>query len=120
MERLKGSDELDARHQKTAQIESDATRRDAEEEARRREVADFIAHVRHEINNPLAALVGQTQLLLREELSDKARRRAETIEQLAGRIRNIVSNLRPPQRPQTPGDTDTPRPEEVETDAPRH
>jgi signal transduction histidine kinase len=55
--------------------------------------------VRHEINNPLAGILGQAQLLLREELNDKARRRAETIEQLATRLRDVVAQLRQIQRP---------------------
>lgn len=63
------------------------------------EAADLVARVRHEINNPLAALLGQAQLLLREELSDKARRRAETIEAQAKRIQEIVAELRVIQTP---------------------
>ena len=51
------------------------------------EAAELVARVRHEINNPLAALLGQAQLLLREDLSEKSRRRAETIESQAKRIR---------------------------------
>ena len=62
-------------------------------------VAELIARVRHEINNPLAGILGQAQLLLREELNDKARRRAETIEQLATRLRDVVAQLRQIQRP---------------------
>jgi len=72
----------------------------AEYEARLNEVADLVAHVRHEINNPLTGVLGQAQLLLREELSPTAKRRAETIEQLATRIRDIVAQLREVQRPQ--------------------
>src|SRR5436190_14793271 len=63
------------------------------------EAADLVAGVRHEINNPLAALLGQAQLLLREELSDKARQRAETIEAQAKRIEDIVGELREIQIP---------------------
>ncbi|HEV2914313.1 MAG TPA: histidine kinase dimerization/phospho-acceptor domain-containing protein [Pyrinomonadaceae bacterium] len=81
------------------------------------EIAELVAHVRHEINNPLTGVIGQAQLLLREELSPAARRRVETIEQLAGRIRDTVAQLRDVQRPQ-------PRPvteNEKETDSPpRH
>ncbi|HXT62800.1 MAG TPA: histidine kinase dimerization/phospho-acceptor domain-containing protein [Pyrinomonadaceae bacterium] len=65
--------------------------------------ADLVARVRHEINNPLAALLGQAQLLLREELSDKARRRAETIEAQAKRIQEIVAELRVIQTPPPAG-----------------
>lgn len=72
----------------------------AEYEARLDEVADLIAHVRHEINNPLTGVLGQAQLLQREELTPTARRRIETIEQLATRIRDIVAQLRDVQRPQ--------------------
>ncbi len=67
------------------------------------EAADLVARVRHEINNPLAALLGQAQLLLREELSDKARRRAETIEAQAKRIQEIVAELRVIQTPPPAG-----------------
>jgi signal transduction histidine kinase len=71
----------------------------AEHERKLTEAADLVAHVRHEINNPLAALLGQAQLLLREELTDKARRRAETIEAQAKRIQEIVAELRVIQAP---------------------
>lgn len=63
-------------------------------EARLDEVADLITRVRHEINNPLTGVLGQAQLLLREELSESARKRAVTIEELAIRIRDIVAQLR--------------------------
>ena len=72
-------------------------------EARLTEIADLVAHVRHEINNPLTGVIGQAQLLLREELSQSARRRVETIEQLAGRIRDTVAELRAVQRPHKKG-----------------
>jgi signal transduction histidine kinase len=61
--------------------------------------AALVAHVRHEINNPLAALLGQAQLMLREVLDDKARRRVETIEKLAIRIKETVGELRDVQTP---------------------
>jgi signal transduction histidine kinase len=66
----------------------------AEYEARLTEMADMVARVRHEINNPLTGVLGQAQLLLREELSETARRRVETIEQLARRITETVARLR--------------------------
>jgi signal transduction histidine kinase len=71
----------------------------AEYEARLTEVADLVARVRHEINNPLTGVLGQAQLLLREDLSEAARRRVETIEQLARRITETVSRLREIQKP---------------------
>jgi signal transduction histidine kinase len=70
-------------------------------EAKLDEIADLITRVRHEINNPLTGVLGQAQLLLREELNETARRRAETIEGLAIRIRDIVAQLRQVQRPPT-------------------
>lgn len=69
-------------------------------ESKLAEMVELIAHVRHEINNPLTGVIGQAQLLLREELSPAARRRVETIEQLAGRIRDTVAQMREVQRPQ--------------------
>jgi two-component system NtrC family sensor kinase len=71
----------------------------AEHDARLTEIADVVASVRHEINNPLTGVIGQTQLLLRSDLDETSRRRIETIEQLAIRIRDIVARLRDVQRP---------------------
>ena len=62
------------------------------------ETAALVARIRHEINNPLTGLIGQAQLLLREELGERARRRVETIVQLAARIRDTVAELRDVQR----------------------
>ena len=70
-----------------------------EYETKLTEAAKLVARVRHEINNPLAALLGQAQLLLREELSDKARKRGEIIESQAKRIEEIVGELREIQIP---------------------
>ena len=75
----------------------------AECEARLEEFAALAARVRHEINNPLTGLIGQAQLLLREDLSAAARRRVQTIEQLANRIRDTVAELRIVQRPGASG-----------------
>ncbi len=71
----------------------------AEYEAKLDEMSELVARVRHEINNPLTGVLGQAQLLLREELSDKARKRAQTIEELAIRLRDVVAQLRQVQRP---------------------
>ena len=71
----------------------------AEYETRLTDAAALVARVRHEINNPLAALLGQAQLLLREELSPKARTRVEAIEASAKRIEKIVGELRDIQTP---------------------
>lgn len=71
----------------------------ADYEAKIDEVAELITRVRHEINNPLTGVLGQAQLLLREDLNERARKRAETIEELAIRLRDIVAQLRQVQRP---------------------
>ncbi len=96
--------------------EGEEQERDASSEYEERlvEFADLAAHVRHEINNPLTGLIGQAQLLLREELSETARRRVQTIEQLASRIRDIVAELRAVQRPNLNGarDAEGPSPED--------
>jgi signal transduction histidine kinase len=68
-------------------------------ETRLTDAATLVARVRHEINNPLAALLGQAQLLLREELSPKTRTRVEAIEASAKRIEKIVGELRDIQTP---------------------
>lgn len=62
------------------------------------EIAALVARVRHEINNPLTGVLGQAQLLLREDLSESARKRAETIEGLAIRLRDVVGQLRDVQK----------------------
>lgn len=68
------------------------------------ETADLVARIRHEINNPLTGVLGQAQLLLREDLSERSRKRVQTIEDLAIRLRDIVGQLREVQRPTS--DTD--------------
>ena len=65
----------------------------ARHEARLIEIVDLVAHVRHEINNPLTGVFGQAQLLQREDLSPSTRRRIEIIEQLAVRIKDAVAVL---------------------------
>lgn len=84
----------------------ETTRTIADCEARLNEVAELIARVRHEINNPLTGVLGQAQLLLREELSDKARKRVQTIEELAIRLRDTVAQLREIQKPLKSSDKD--------------
>jgi two-component system, NtrC family, sensor kinase len=63
------------------------------------ETADLVARIRHEINNPLTGVLGQAQLLLREDLTERSRKRVQTIEDLAIRLRDIVAQLREVQRP---------------------
>jgi signal transduction histidine kinase len=99
--------------------EDDWRRAVARCEARLTEIADLTARARHEINNPLTGLIGQTQLLLREELNETALRRVQIIEQLAARIRDIVAELRVVQRP-NPQTLATGAETDDATDPPRH
>ena len=71
----------------------------ADYEAKLTEAAVMMMRVRHEINNPLAALLGQAQLLLRGELDEGTRKRVQTVEDLAIRIKEIVAELRNVQTP---------------------
>ena len=63
------------------------------------DTAALVARIRHEINNPLTGVLGQAQLLLREDLSERSRKRVKTIEDLALRLRDVVAQLREVQRP---------------------
>ncbi len=65
-------------------------------------VAEFAAGAGHEINNPLASIIGQTQLLLRNRTSVETRQALETIGSQAWRIRDMIGDAmlfaRPPVR----------------------
>jgi len=72
-------------------------------------VGQLGAGIAHEVNNPLAGLLGQTQLLLLQEAPESPRRKKlESIEAQALRIREIVQRLQHsaegPQAAQTPVD----------------
>lgn len=57
--------------------------------------AHKLQHVRHEINNALTAVLGNTQiLLLRANLDEKSRARIEKIEEQAKRIRELAAELK--------------------------
>ena len=62
-----------------------------ERDARLAQLTATVGQTRHEINNALTGILGQSQLLLREELSEKARNRIETIQRLANRISETVA-----------------------------
>src|SRR6266850_756490 len=53
----------------------------------------LVSGVAHELNNPLAGVVGYSQLLLREETGEKIRRGLEKINKEAERCKKIVQNL---------------------------
>lgn len=94
---------------------------------RLREMVELVEHVRHEMNNPLTGIIGQAQLLLRDEtLGAQARRRVEAIEKLARRLRDAVAQLRVVQTPNGPATAsapaaahDEPQPRTTD-DPPRH
>lgn len=62
-------------------------------------VGEMMITLNHEINNPLAAVLGNTELLMMEaeSLSERSRRKLETIHRESMRIRDIlkkINNLR--------------------------
>ena len=63
-------------------------------------MAEYSAGAGHEINNPLASIIGQTQLLLKNEVSTERRQALETVGAQAWRIRDMIGNsmlfARPP------------------------
>ena len=101
--------------------EENLRRRIADYEARLAALAELASRVRHEINNPLTGLLGQTQLLQREDLSETTRRRVEAIEQLATRIRDTAAELRAAETPHLSSGS-APEASETSDDAepPRH
>lgn len=64
-------------------------------------MAEFAAGAGHEINNPLASIIGQTQILLRQRDSVEYRQALETIGSQAWRIRDMIGDsmlfARPPE-----------------------
>ena len=90
----------------SADSESDDKDQIAQYRLKLNETAALVARIRHEINNPLTGVLGQAQLLLRDDLSERARKRVQTIEDLALRLRDVVAQLREVQRPGGDGDSE--------------
>lgn len=65
-------------------------------------LAEFAAGAGHEINNPIATIVGRAELLLREESNPERRQALLTIGAQALRIRDMIGDLMLFARPPTP------------------
>lgn len=65
-------------------------------------LAEFAAGAGHEINNPLATIVGRAQLLLRDESDPERRREAAVIVAQAKRANEMIADLRLFARPPEP------------------
>jgi two-component system NtrC family sensor kinase len=53
----------------------------------------LVSGVAHELNNPLAVVLGRAQLLLRGELDERTRRALETVQIQADRMKRIIQHL---------------------------
>ncbi len=73
----------------------------AADDQRLESLAEFAAGAGHELNNPVATIVGRVQLLLRDETDPSRRQALETIAGQAYRIRDMISDVmlfaRPPE-----------------------
>lgn len=59
-------------------------------------VLDVVARVRHDLNNPLTAILAETQLLLMDDhqLTEEQARSLRSVEEMAQRMREMVKDLR--------------------------
>lgn len=53
----------------------------------------FLANMTHEIRNPMNAIVGMNELLLREDLDEESRELAESIKESSNQLLNIINNI---------------------------
>ncbi|HXR33075.1 MAG TPA: histidine kinase dimerization/phospho-acceptor domain-containing protein [Verrucomicrobiae bacterium] len=66
-------------------------------------VGQLVTGVAHELNNPLTAVIGYSDLLLEQEADGMSRQKLERLGSEARRIKRIVDNLVSFARPQTEG-----------------
>jgi two-component system NtrC family sensor kinase len=89
-----------------ALVQNITERKRLEQELRHAEkmsaVGQLVAGVAHEINNPLAGVLGYAQLLLQSDVDERVRRGLETISHEAERCKRIVYNLQTFARKQKP------------------
>lgn len=65
-------------------------------------MAEFAAGAGHEINNPLASIIGQSQLLLKQDLTAEQKQAVETIGAQAWRVRDMIGDTMLFARPPAP------------------
>jgi signal transduction histidine kinase len=66
-------------------------------------VGQLVAGVAHELNNPLTAVIGYSDLLVEQAANDSSRQRLQKLGAEARRIRKIIDNLLNFARPQSEG-----------------
>ena len=80
-----------------ALVQDISERKSLEQDLRQAEkmsaVGQLIAGVAHELNNPLAGVLGYSQLLLENDVNEKVRRGLDSINREADRCKRIVQNL---------------------------
>ena len=85
-----------------ALVELESTREQLIQSGKLAAIGELVAGVAHEINNPLAAILGYTKLLLRGDVGGKDRGRLERVLAETERVARIVQNLLSFARQQAP------------------
>lgn len=56
-------------------------------------LGELMAGISHELNNPLSVIVGQSELLMEQDVSEDVSRRLMTVQQEATRAKQLIENL---------------------------